>query len=192
MPHVRQLYRLTWAYSFVGFQYTPTTPPRLERRHSTGNLHYITFSCHNRSPYLLSPEAKSTFQTVLEETRIRYSFAIYGYVVMPEHVHLLISEPPQKPLDVALAVIKRETSTRLPKKPFWLPRYYDFNLFTTGKFVEKLRYIHRNPISRGLVEKPEDYPWSSFRAYALHENGPVTIARTISPRRHPTSDSEAV
>jgi putative transposase len=164
----------------------------LERRHSTGNLHYVTFSCHDRSPYLLSPEAKSTFQAVLEQTRDRYKFNVYGYVVMPEHAHLLVSEPPVKPLSVALAVIKRETSTRLPEKPFWLPRYYDFNLFTTDKFVEKLRYIHRNPVSRGLVDRPEDYPWSSFRAYAQHEQGPITIAREALPWRHPTSDGEAV
>jgi putative transposase len=96
---------------------------------------------------------------------------------MPEHIHLLISEPPIKPLNVALAVIKRSVSQKLPENPFWLPRYYDFNVFTQAKRIEKLRYIHRNPVHRGLVEKPEDYPWSSFRTYALHEPGPVTITQ---------------
>ena len=150
-------------------------PPRLERRQNTGNLHYVTFSCHARNPYLSSPHAKSIFQTVLEQTRASYDFNIYGYIIMPEHVHLLVSEPPAKPLNVALATIKREVSTQLPEKPFWPPRYYDFNIFTTGKHIEKLRYIHRNPVARGLVQKPEDYAWSSFRAYALHKRGPVTI-----------------
>ena len=149
-------------------------PPRLIRRQQTGHLHYITFSCHNRSPYLASPEAKQVFLKTLESVRRRYEFTIVGYVVMPEHVHLLLSEPPTKPLSVALAVIKRSVSALLPESPFWLPRYYDFNIFTQKKRIEKLRYIHR-----GLVEKPEDYPWSSFRNYALEETTPVTITRTL-------------
>ena len=150
-------------------------PPRLERRQQTGHLHFITFSCHDRNPYLNSLEAKAIFEIVLESTSNRYDFPIIGYVIMPEHVHLLIPEPPVKPLGVALAVIKREVSTKLREKPFWLPRYYDFNVFTHHKRIEKLRYMHRNPVVRGLVEKPEDYKWSSFRTYALHEQGKVTI-----------------
>jgi len=152
-------------------------PPRLQRRQQSGHLHYITFSCHNRAPYLASPEAKQVFLKTLESTRKRYDFNILGYVVMPKHIHLLISEPPVKPLSVALAVIKRSVSNCLPEKPFWLPRYYDFNIFSIQKRIEKLRYIHRNPVHRGLVENPEDYSWSSFRTYALEEPGPVTVTR---------------
>jgi putative transposase len=51
--------------------------------------------------------------------------------------------------------------------PFWQTRYYDFNVRTERKRIEKLRYIHRNPVKRGLVESPEQWPWSSFRQYAL-------------------------
>jgi len=39
----------------------------------------------------------------------------------------------------------------------WQRRYYDFNVLPGGKFVEKLRYLHRNPVKRGLVERPEDW-----------------------------------
>ncbi|HEY4380229.1 MAG TPA: transposase [Acidobacteriaceae bacterium] len=150
-------------------------PPRLERRQNTGNTHFITFSCSLRNPYLVPCESKIALQTVIENIRNRYRFHVYGYVIMPEHLHLLMSEPELKPLDVAVAVIKREVSSLLVEKPFWLPRYYDFNVFTDAKRVEKLRYIHRNPVSRGLVEHPEDYIWSSFRAYALREPNPITI-----------------
>ena len=96
---------------------------------------------------------------------------------MPEHVHLLLSEPPTQPLSKAIASIKREVSRLSPQTPFWLPRYYDFNVFSPQKRIEKLRYLHRNPVNRALVEKPEDYAWSSFRAYALQQPGPVTITR---------------
>jgi len=96
---------------------------------------------------------------------------------MPEHVHLLVSEPKLKLLSTALAILKRSVSHRRPEKPFWLTRYYDFNVSENDKLLEKLKYIHRNPVLRGLVAKPEDYQWSSFRNYAFHEQGPVTITR---------------
>lgn len=150
-------------------------PPRLERRQATGNSHFVTFSCFGRNPYLTSSESKTVLQRIIEETRSHYKFDVFGYVIMPEHVHLLLSEAELKPPNVALAVVKREVSSLLNEKPFWLPRYYDFNVFTNAKRIEKLRYIHRNPVTRGLVQRPEDYSWSSFRAYAFLEPCPITI-----------------
>jgi putative transposase len=94
---------------------------------------------------------------------------------MPEHVHLLVSEPPTEPLSKAIASIKREVSRLSSQSPFWLPRYYDFNVFSEAKRIEKLRYIHRNPVHRGLVDRAEDYRWSSFRFYALHEPAAVAV-----------------
>jgi len=66
-------------------------------------------------------------------------------------------------------------SKRQPRRPFWQARYYDFNVFTARKHVEKLRYMHRNPVKRGLVERPEDWQWSSFRHYAAGVRGTVEI-----------------
>ena len=148
----------------------------MERRQTTGNFHFITFSCHNRLPLLSTPEAKNTFLAVLEQTRQRHHWKIAGYVVMPEHVHLLTDEPPN--LATVLQVLKQTTSRYLKppnEERFWLPRYHDFNVQSHAKYLEKLRYIHRNPVTRGLVSAPEEYPWSTFRHYALHEPTPVQI-----------------
>lgn len=121
---------------------------------------------------------------------------------MPEHVHLLLSEPHRSTMAVALQMLKQITARELlpkgspplspyavpefegeppapggalslspllgdkvgsrPPAPFWQARYYDFNVHTEKKRVEKLRYIHRNPVRRGLVQNPEDWPWCSF------------------------------
>ena len=62
-------------------------------------------------------------------------------------------------------------------------RYYDFNVWSERKFVEKLRYIHRNPVHRGLVARPEDWPWSSFRHYATGETGVVEIESQWTVRK---------
>jgi REP element-mobilizing transposase RayT len=60
-------------------------------------------------------------------------------------------------------------------RAFWQARFYDFNVWTTRKRVEKLRYMHRNPVKRGLVNSPEQWRWSSYRFYLLGEGGPVRV-----------------
>src|SRR5216683_3058387 len=156
-------------------------PLGLERRHNTGQLHFITFSCYRRLPFLEHHEPKDILERVIEKTRHSHNLAIYAYVLMPEHVHLLTSEPQthSQPhtLSSFLRVIKGESSKLLKgsREKFWQTRYYDFNTFTTGKFVEKVRYIHRNPVTRGLVAHPEDYRWSSFNHYATGKPGPIEI-----------------
>ncbi|MEO8736392.1 MAG: transposase [Edaphobacter sp.] len=153
-------------------------PLGLKRYQHEGDDHFITFSCYNREPYLNTPASRDTFLDSLELTRKRYQFEILGYVVMPEHVHLLLSEPADTPLSKALQSLKLSVSKRLTQRPFWHTRYYDFNVFTHNKRVEKLKYMHRNPVARGLVEKPEDWRWSTYRHYLLNEPTPVQITQT--------------
>ncbi len=150
-------------------------PSKLKRYQDTGDLHFLTFSCHNRLPYLATASARNLFEYVLEQTRKRYVFHVFGYVVMPEHVHLLISEPKQGMLNLAIQAMKTSVSKQSSPHPFWLARYYDFNVFTSDKHTEKLRYLHRNPVTRGLVTRPEDWRWSSFRHYMTGEEGTVEI-----------------
>lgn len=152
-------------------------PSRLKRYQTEGHHHFLTFSCYRRLPYLAEDYSKMVFLEILETLRRRHQFFIFGYVLMPEHVHLLLSEPKVESLANTLRVLKGQTSRRLrgPRDRFWLSRYYDFNVTTQRKFVEKLRYIHRNPVARGLVSKPEDWAWSSFRHWSSGEVGPVEI-----------------
>jgi putative transposase len=138
-------------------------------------MHFITFSCYHRLPYLGGAEAKALFESALERIRRRHSFVVAGYVVMPEHVHLLVSEPERSGLSLAIKSIKLSVALRRRERPFWQARYYDFNVFTEEKRIEKLRYMHRNPVVRGLVEKPEDWAWSSYRHYATGIEGAVQI-----------------
>ncbi len=108
---------------------------------------------------------------------------------MPEHVHLLLSEPEHHTLDNTLRALKGQTSKDLKgdRTHFWQKRYYDFNVYTEKKRIEKLKYMHRNPVTRGLVAKPEDWLWSSFRHYATGERGRVEIESPWMARRreHP-------
>jgi putative transposase len=129
-------------------------------------------------PLLGAPRARDVFEQTLERVRQWYGFYVAGYVVMPEHVHLLISEPERGKLSVVLQMLKQNVA-RQPREaeggPFWLPRYYDFNVRSEAKRIEKLRYIHCNPVRRGLARCPEDWVWSSFRHYVSGVEGVVEI-----------------
>jgi putative transposase len=107
--------------------------------------------------------------------RVRYDFLVCGYVIMPDHVHLLVSEPKKAVLAKALQALKLSVSVQRTEHPFWQARYYDFNVFTSQKRIEKLKYMHRNPVKQGLVAKPEQWPWSSFQHYLSGEIRTVQI-----------------
>ncbi len=145
------------------------------RYQQTGEFHFLTFSCYRRRSYLETVAAMELFEDALDRIRRRYPLAVGGYVVMPEHVHLLVNEPMRTPLSKAVQALKLSVSMRRSERPFWQPHYYDFNVSSHEKFVEKLRYIHRNPVRRGLVAKPEDWAWSSFRHYQTGTRGTVEI-----------------
>jgi putative transposase len=156
--------------------YTSLMLQRLKRIYDNADLHFVTFSCYHRQPNLALAGNKDLFLSVLEQVRVRYRFDVIGNVVMPEHVHLLVSKPEQADLSVVIQVLKQNVSRMVVLLAgFWQRRFYDFNVKTEEKRKEKLRYLHQNPVTRGLVERPEDWPWSSFRHYAFGEPGPVTV-----------------
>ena len=124
-------------------------PWSLKRFQEARCLPFLTFSCYQRAPLLGTPGARDIFEQTFEQTRQWHRFYVAGYVVMPEHVHLLISEPERAKLSVALQMLKQNVARRLREPEgglFWLPRYYDFNVRSEAKRIEKLRYMHRNPV----------------------------------------------
>ena len=154
-------------------------------QHTHHHLHFITFSCYRREPFLDSARTRNLFESALERTRLGYQFFVTGYVVMPEHVHMLVSEPRRSTLASAIQALKQSVARRLVARDehFWQKRYYDFNVWSEKKCIEKLRYIHRNPVARGLVQRPEDWAWSSFRHYLTGEPGVVEIESHWTARR---------
>jgi putative transposase len=152
-------------------------PHDLKRYQHAGHLHFLTFSCYHRKPLLDNDVLRTVFERSLERLRRRHKFYVFGYVLMPEHVHLLVSEPDKLTLSQIIGALKTEVSKKasLGEEPLWQKRYYDFNVFTHSKFVEKLRYIHRNPVERGLVDTPEQWQWSSFRHWLTGEIGRIEI-----------------
>jgi putative transposase len=171
-------------------------PKGLKRYYGQGHLHFLTFSCYRRLPLLGTARARNAFVAALAKIRERYQFRLIGYVVMPEHVHLLISESAKCTPSLVLKVLKQRVSRDLRKRRrrvptgqmrlgfeegdaglprFWQPRFYDFNVYSAKKIREKLEYMHANPVKRGLAGNPGEWVWSSFLFYEKGESGLVSI-----------------
>src|SRR3989442_7662329 len=171
----------------------PTGP---RRYYGKGHLHFITFSCYRRLPLLKTVRARGILVKELGKVRDETGFRLLGYVVMPEHVHLLMSEPPQGTPSTVLQKLKLRVARRLrkrrrpvragqmrlpfaetgePLRAFWQARFYDFNAYSEGMKREKMNYMHANPVIRGLAKHPRDRPCSSWRLYQGGAAGLVAI-----------------
>lgn len=169
-------------------------PRRLHRYYGAVYLHFITTSCYQRRALPGKKQNRDLFLEVLEQVRRRYRFVVIGYVVMPEHVHLLLGEPERRNPSVVMQALKQGFARRLLRKMrrrdsrqgdlwdaalevghIWQRRFYDFVVFTEHKRAEKLSYMHQNPVKRGLALEPQQWAWSSFRHYEYGEKGAVLV-----------------
>jgi putative transposase len=171
-------------------------PKNLKRYYGEQHLHFITCTCYRRMALLGSSHSRSAFVKILGEVRESYNFLLVGYVVMPNHIHLLISEPEKGTPSTVMQVLKQTVSRRLRGKrrrkaesqlalpfreseslprQFWQRRFHDFNVWSHKKRREKLEYMHMNPVKRKLVRDPKDWPWSSYSHYEKGEEGIVRI-----------------
>jgi putative transposase len=164
-------------------------PKGLKRYYGHEYLHFLTCSCYHRQPWLASASRRDLFLEILEQVRQRYGFVVVGYVAMPDHIHLLISEPQRGTQSTVMQVLKQRFARRvLARKKsaqgklwseeaqhVWQRRFYNFHVWSKRKRVEKLRYMHRNPVRDGLVQEPEQWTWSSYRSYASDQEGIVKV-----------------
>lgn len=168
---------------------------RLNKRCSfdlPNHAHFITFSCHRNRHLLGIDTAKRIFLHRLDREINRHEAGCAGFVVMPDHVHFIVQFPETGYLVTFIKNLKRLSSFhikqflygRMPEKstsfdkasPVWQRRYHDFNITTYGKLIEKLIYMHENPVRAGLVERADDWPFSSARWYLHGRPVGVTIS----------------
>lgn len=163
------------------------TPRRTLKRYDTPNqARYLTFSCYHRLPLFNNDKIKQRFVDQLELTRKRLGFKLYAWVVMPEHIHLMVM-PDSRNATIrrllhalkrpfAADVLDRWRQMDAPilgkvtddngNPHFWLcGGGYDRNIYSDHELLEKVQYIHANPVRRGLVTSAIDWPWSSARWY---------------------------
>ncbi|MCK6477414.1 MAG: transposase [Phycisphaerales bacterium] len=156
---------------------------RMKRREVAGGLRFITFSCQRRLPLFSNPSIAWVFVRAMSAARTRWNFRLIAWVVMPEHVHMIVQPPKDQPLGPILTGIKTSVAKHVIAR--WKtmragvlarlddghghPRFwqkgggFDRNIRGTAELCREIRYTHRNPVERGLVDRPEVWRWSSVR-----------------------------
>lgn len=155
---------------------------RNKRYETPCDVRFLTFSCNRRLPLFESTWAKDIFVSHLAHVRSRLGFQLFAYVVMPDHVHMLIHpEVEIATVRRILSALKTRTSRVILERlrmessrlitlatsgggevRLWQPGGgYDRNIHSRKEFLEKAVYIENNPVRKGLVERAEDYQWSS-------------------------------
>ncbi len=165
-----------------------------------GDIYYITNVIYNRLPIFTRPSFVVPIIDSLNFYRYKQSYKVLGYVIMPDHFHILIWPYGDVPVSDMMRDLKRFTSGRIARQAeveekkewleafraagekteradykVWQDGYWDKNIFSEKMLRQKLNYIHNNPIRAGLVESPDKYPYSSFRNYELDDEALIEI-----------------
>ncbi len=176
------------------------------RYDNVGDAHFLTFSSFRRQPFFSGKDAPRWFLENLNNVKARLGFSLWGYVIMPEHVHLMLLPAKGSSISAILRFIKKPFTDRIIKytresspeflearmldiQPNGRKSYrfwqrgggYDRNIFSIHELREKLEYIHANPVRRGLTETPEEWPWSSYLAWETGSDFPIAIDRGTFP-----------
>lgn len=173
---------------------------RRQTRNIPGQAHMLTFSCYHGLPLLSKDRSRAWFIESLERSRETWRFKLWAYVVMPDHAHILLLPHDEKHhVEGILKSIKQSVARKAvaylrENNPAWLDRLrvtwpsgrtefrfwqqgggYDRNVFTSDAAIRMARYIHRNPVKAGLIDRPEAWRWSSASWYSRDRAGPITI-----------------
>ena len=175
-----------------------------------GHAHELTFSCYQKYPFLKAERTCLWLAESINAARPKCDFHFWAYVVMPEHVHLIVA-PRQENYDIAqirraikepvarqaIEFLEMESPEWLPKitarkgslprRYFWQPGGgYDRNIVEPRTLLQMIDYIHHNPVRRGLAERARDWRWSSARWYEDQGPSPISLDR-IPPEWMPTN-----
>ena len=158
-----------------------------------GEFHFVTFSTYQRRQFLAPERTRTIVMEVLQTCLGTHRADCYGFVIMPNHVHAILSVAPEATISSFLQAWKKTSSYRIKRFyaqeltkyynlcpddcPLWQAKFYDFNLESDKKFNEKLDYMHENPVMGRLALTLLDWAWSSARFYELGEEVGVKITQ---------------
>jgi REP element-mobilizing transposase RayT len=174
----------------------------LPRFHIAGHIYYITTVVYDRLPIFTRPSFIIPLIDSLNFYRHKRAFKLLGYVIMPDHIHLIIWPFGASTVSDIMRDYKKFTSVHLIRQAevenvgdwlaafqqageetgrsdnkVWQDSYWDENVYSEGFLYQKLNYVHRNPLRTDLVEHLVDYPYSSYRNYEFGEEWLIEIDR---------------
>lgn len=163
----------------------------MKRREIPGGSRFITFSCNRRLPLFNNERICEAFLCAVDRARKKYPFELFAWVIMPEHIHMMMRPSDACPLKTPLASIKTSVGSVVVRRwrklnapiltritdPDGTPRFwqhgggFDRNVRDDEEFCKEIKYIHLNPVKRGLVTAPELWKWSSVRWWMGQREG---------------------
>ncbi len=169
-------------YFVIHEQYPSLMPWGLKRYQNVGTLYFITFSCYRRQPLLMKHGAAQMFEQALEDARVRYGFFVFGYVVMPEHVHLLLSEPERGALATAIKAMKQSVARQQIKLGGGLRSYQQKDPHNQTTVVWGPQRVYSREAHRETeIHPPQPRPSRTRRAtrrLALEQLSPLRTRRS--------------
>ena len=162
--------------------------PKLKHYDNLGTARFVTFCCYRLQAYMTDSISCELVVKQIRESRIRHGFKLMAYVIMPEHVHLVLWPPDGMKLGLMIGEIKSKMAREyfaltMPHisgtRIFWQKRCYDHNCRTPETVREKIDYCHNNPVKRGLVREPGEYKWSSYNWYQGHRDVPLAMDEVL-------------
>jgi len=155
-------------------------PKFREPVYGKGHLHLIACTCFQKQPKLGEEKHRDVFVRLLEELRVKFRFAVVGYVVMPDHFRLLMREPEIDTAANAVEMLqaryrRRYNSSARSDEQVWESRSTDAHIVGADAIAATLASMHAEPVRAGLVSTPEEWKWSSALAYAGLPEGVVTV-----------------
>jgi putative transposase len=158
---------------------------QLRHYDNTGLVRFVTFNCYRNQPSLSDTQARTILIECLDAARCKYDFLLFGYVIMPEHVHLVLLPPEGQPLGLLVREIKSMSARKWfalrpvgdagATRVFWQKRCHDHNCRTPEDVLEKIGYCHNNPVRRGLVGDPAEWRWSSYNWFQGDSDVPLVM-----------------
>ncbi len=171
--------------------------PKPQREETLGTARLLTFGCYRRKRLLRFEETCSIFLEHFKEQSIKQGVEVWAYVLMPNHVHLLLFASGNSLIRKFIARLKRSAAietlqwifenhpqlwdsllNQKQNPQFWQRGGgYDRSLWSPDKIRQTVGYIHRNPVRSGLVQNPDEYMWSSFNEW---ESGNHNIINPVN------------
>ncbi len=157
-------------------------PKFREAVYGKGQLHLVTCTCYQKQPKLAEEKHRDVFVRLMEELRVKFRFAIVGYVVMPDHFRLLMREPEIDTAANAVEMLegryrRRYNSSARSDEQVWESRFTDTHIVGADAVAATLASMHAEPVKAGLAGSAEEWRWSSALAYAGLPEGVVTVER---------------
>jgi len=137
------------------------------RIYINGGTYFFTLATARRAPIFCAPEVRLILRTAIQKVRQRHPFEIVAMVVLPDHMHALWRLPAN---DSDFSLRWRLIKTHMTRhaghgKRLWQQSYWEHAIRDERDLSHHLDYLHWNPVKHGLVERVQDWPWSSFHRY---------------------------